>query len=207
MSRSRAVRPLSPWRRRAHQVTHWLAFGIIGITALVGGALLSGVRFVWTDSLPRGVYFVHRGTIMRNRIVATCLPAAIGELGLARGYISKGACPGGAGELAKIVAALPGDRIRVSKHGVYINGRRWPWSSVDSKDSSHRPLGAKLSAYRVAPGHALLLGLNTTSWDGRYFGPIDDSLIQGLASPIFIENGAATQVLRAQYPIVGYLHF
>lgn len=196
------------WQRRFRQGTRYFALFSIVVIAAVNIGLLAGLRFVWTDSLPRGVYFVHSGTIQRGRVVAACLPPKTAAFGIARGFIPKAKqCLGGGGEIAKIVAAVPGDRVRVSSHGVYIDGKRWPWSAPMTHDFNHLPLSAKLGTYRVPDGSVLLLGLNYGSWDGRYFGPTSKALVKGVAWPLWIERGDAAKELRRQYPIEGYLQF
>ena len=57
-----------------------------------------GVLISLTDSAaPAGVYRIVSGGFRRGDLVAVCLPIAIARLGLARGYLRSGACPGLAG--------------------------------------------------------------------------------------------------------------
>ncbi len=74
----------------------------------------------------------------------------------------------------KRIAALPGDRIDLSKAGVRVNGRFVPGSTLRTTDSkgrrlSHMPYGA----YTIPSGEIFLLGENlAVSWDSRYYGPV-----------------------------------
>jgi conjugative transfer signal peptidase TraF len=172
--------------------------GPIALAPIIGGALAVavGVRVVWTDSLPRGLYWVHRGDVHRGVIVSACLPPEIARVGLRHGYIPDGRCPGGAGGVAKIVAAVGGDTVHVDGDGVSVNGRLWPWSAATQADWSGPPALKRLRFYRIPPGMVVLMGLNAKSWDSRYFGPISQSLISGIATPLLIEGGAASQILH-----------
>src|SRR5690348_11098851 len=113
---------------------------MLGLILLSTLAVVLGVRIVWTDSLPRGLYWVHPGAVHRGLVVSACLPPDIARFGMERGYIPTGHCPAGAGGIAKIAAAVDGDTVRVDASGVRINGRLWPWSVPTATDWSGRPL-------------------------------------------------------------------
>jgi len=172
----------------------------IALAPIVCGALAVavGVRVVWTDSLPRGLYWVHAGAIRRGVIVSACLPPEIARLGMRRGYIPAGHCPGGAGGVAKIVAAVGGDTVRFDASGMFVNGRLWPWSAPTQADWSGPPALKRLRSYHISPGMVVLMGLNPKSWDSRYFGPVPQSLVSGVATPLLIEGGAASQIVHAK---------
>jgi conjugative transfer signal peptidase TraF len=122
---------------------------------------------------------------------------------LQRGYIGKGLCPGGSGSIAKVVAAVTGDKVQQKTDGIWINGHRWPWSSPIRKDWAGRTLPAQIRTYTVPNGLLLLMGLNPHSWDARYFGTIPSSCINGIAHPLLIERGDAAGILRQRYLNVG----
>ena len=169
---------------------------LLALIFLCACAFAGGLRVVWTDSLPRGLYWVHPGATRRGSIVSACLPPIIARFGMERGYISSGQCPGGSGGVAKMVAAVAGDTVRINTHGVFINKYLWPWSTSTATDWSGRPLGARSGVFRIRSGEVLLMGLNPHSWDARYFGPVPQRFITGLATPLLIENGAATAIIR-----------
>ena len=79
----------------------------------------------------------------------------------------------------KQAAALPGDTVRVTPEGSYINGRLWPHSGIPADVHSHYPFGT----YVLKPGELWVLGDNPRSYDSRYFGMIPESLISATAEP------------------------
>jgi type IV secretory pathway protease TraF len=91
--------------------------------------------------------------------------------------------------LVKHVAAVPGDTVRVTPEGSYINGQLWPDSAV--------PAGAPYRSfpygtYKLAPGQFWLLGRNPRSWDSRYVGMIPQDLINAPMEPLLtFSNGYA----------------
>jgi len=177
--------------RRLKQVrTPLLAFfgAAIVVTLLAIIAHACRLMITLTDSAaPAGVYRLAADEpLKRGALVAACLPANVGQEGLARGYLRKGACPGGAEPVAKLIAALPGDTVEVERGGVAINGVRLPHSLVAERDSAGRTLPHVPWGQRgVAPGEVWLFGFHDPrSWDGRYFGPVPISNVRGVLEPV-----------------------
>jgi len=169
--------------------------------ALIVLATILGMRFVHTDSLPRGIYWIASGPIHRGAVVTFCLPASIASEGVQRGYIrtvgSWGPnCPEHAEALAKLVAASEGDHIDILRSGVYINGQRWPLSSANFTDTAGRDLHWRPKHFIVSAHQILLMGINRDSWDARYFGTIPVSNIRSLAYPIVIEASKESPIFR-----------
>ena len=115
-----------------------------------------------------------------------CLPIAIAQEGLARGYLRTGACAGNAEPVGKIVGALPGDIVEIEPGWVAVNGARFARSRVATHDSGHRPLPhVAWGSHRVAAGQVWLFGFNDRrSWDSRYFGPIPLANVSGEIKPV-----------------------
>ena len=91
--------------------------------------------------------------------------------------------------LMKHVAAVPGDAVRVTPEGSYINGQLWPDSAVPA-GTHYRPF--PYGTYTLAPGQFWLLGHNPTSWDSRYIGMIPQDLINTAVKPLItFSNGYA----------------
>lgn len=77
--------------------------------------------------------------------------------------------------LGKQVAALPGDRVRFSPEGVYVNGQRL-------KNSAPEAEMPQLAFKEYIVPQYLFLGMGTNnpdSFDGRYVGWEPQSQIQG----------------------------
>jgi signal peptidase I len=76
----------------------------------------------------------------------------------------------------KRVAALPGDRVRIERGVVYINGKAVPEPYVRYPDTRSFP------ELVVAPGTVYVLGDNRAdSEDSRFFGPVNDDRLIGRA--------------------------
>lgn len=74
----------------------------------------------------------------------------------------------------KRLAALPGDRIHVSKSCISINGLPLPNTRAKKADRLGRYLPALLISGEVPPGKALVLSTySENSFDGRYLGLLD----------------------------------
>lgn len=82
---------------------------------------------------------------------------------------------------AKYVAALPGDAVQIKAGEIYINGRWWgPLALVDAKKVPG-PVERYNASYSVPKGNVLILGTSAKSYDGRYWGLVNESEIIGRA--------------------------
>jgi type IV secretory pathway protease TraF len=77
---------------------------------------------------------------VRGALVAACLPAGVARLGLMRGYLAAGSCPGGAEPVAKVAEAFAGDVVDVESGWVAVNGARFANSRTAAYDSAGRSL-------------------------------------------------------------------
>ncbi len=158
-----------------------------GAAVLIAVGKASGIRISTTDSAaPAGVYRIIGREVRRGALVAACLPLGVAKLGLARGYLQAGDCPGDAEPVDKIIGALPGDILDVEPGWVSVNGVRFPDSAMASRDSAGRPLAhVAWGKRRVAAGEVWLFGFNDRrSWDSRYFGPVPLANLRGELKPI-----------------------
>jgi len=157
----------------------------VAILIAIGEAF--GVLISNTDSAaPVGVYRVVGRDISRGDLVAACLPIAIAQVGLARGYLRTGGCPGDAEPVDKIVSALSGDIVEIEPGWVAINGKRFAGSVTATHDSAGRPLShVEWGKRQVAMNEVWLFGFNDRrSWDSRYFGPIPLANVRGKLEPV-----------------------
>ena len=157
----------------------------VAVLIAVGSAF--GVLISITDSAaPAGVYRVVSDNFRRGDLVAACLPIAIAEEGLSRGYLRTGACVGNAEPVGKIVGALPGDIVDIAPGFIAVDGVRFKRSAVATHDSADHPLRhLAWGSYRVAAGQVWLFGFNDRrSWDSRYFGPIPIGNVRGEIKPV-----------------------
>jgi conjugative transfer signal peptidase TraF len=155
--------------------------------ALIGVGKVFGILVANTDSAaPAGVYRVISSSFHRGDLVAACLPVAIAQTGVARGYLRTGPCTGDAEPVAKIAGALTGDTVVIARNGIAINGKWIPRSAVFARDSSGRPLlHVPFGVYTVAADQVWLFGFrDRRSWDARYFGPVPLSNVRGALQPV-----------------------
>jgi conjugative transfer signal peptidase TraF len=167
-----------------------VATGAILVAGLAG-ADMAGLRLNVTPSMPVGLWRMvpDRAPLRRGEIVVVCLPdTALARVGAVRGYIPSGSCPSGSEPLVKPIAATAGDVVAVSAAGVAVNGQAVNDTAQLAQDSAGRPLIAVAAgAYPVAPKEVWLLsGHDPRSFDSRYFGPVPEANVQGLALPIWV---------------------
>ncbi|MGV1832733.1 conjugative transfer signal peptidase TraF [Agrobacterium vitis] len=155
------------------------------IAGLAAIAYTGGFRLNLTPSEPLGLW----------RIVALQRPVAVGDLvficppptasfeeARRRGYVRRGLCPGGFAPLIKTVAALPGQHIEIGAN-VTVDGRPLASSIVRMSDGEGRPITPFKTG--IVPLRNLFLHSSfASSYDSRYFGPVSDAGLLGLARPV-----------------------
>lgn len=172
-------------RTKARAAVGCCLFALAG----VGAAGAAGVRINTTPSMPVGLWRVSpSGDLRRGDAVVVCAPDNVAtRLGLGRGYIGAGTCPGGTEPLLKVVAAVPGDAVAVGPHGLAVNGA----VLADTVPLAHDRAGRALPAwppgiYTVQPGTAWTTTPAPDSWDSRYWGPVRLADVLGVARPVAV---------------------
>lgn len=138
-------------------ITHspfWILLGVI-ITGL-----WAANHFRWNDELsePIGLYMVTHDGVDRGKLVILAMPM-------------------------KVIAALPGDRVKFSPEGVYINGKYWPESAPEASI----PHSYQYGTYTVPDEMFLAMGHNPDSYDSRYYGFVPLGLIKATAAPVWVK--------------------
>lgn len=143
------------------------------VLAGTGMLVLCGFRFNITDSYPEGLYLKTNNALEKGALVILC-PEDTDLMRLARqrGYIESGFCPGGHGYMIKKIVATGADKVRITKHGVFINGSLLPNSTPKTSDKSGRPLPQVKGGELTLDDNSVLLmsDYSPNSFDGRYFG-------------------------------------
>ena len=168
-------------RRRAAIVGSIIALPALMLAAIYG----SGFRFNLTPSYPIGLWRIEAldRSLIVGDLVFICPPeTAAFALGLERGYVRRGLCPGWLSPLIKTVVALPGQHVEIDDV-VMIDRRVLPHSDVRAADAQGRALPSYTGGL-VPFGHLFLHSSFAGSYDSRYFGPIPASGILGLARPV-----------------------
>jgi conjugative transfer signal peptidase TraF len=160
------------------------------ILVLTAGFYMAGARINTTKSIPVGLYWTSPmpiEKIKKGAYVIFCPPQRdIFDEAKTRDYIGAGPCPGGYGLMMKRVLAAQNDVVSVSDTGVYVNGKQLPHSTPIKADNVGNPLPCyRLDHYALSHTELLLMSdVSATSFDSRYFGPIDRSQIKTVIFPV-----------------------
>jgi len=171
---------------RKRRVLLFLTGSAVIISTLAAAAFTGGYRLNLTPSEPLGLWRIEKlqRPVAIGDLVFLCPPmTAVFAEAWRRGYLRRGMCVGGFAPLIKTVAALPGQRVEITDH-VLIDDRSIPASSVSGTDGEGRLLLPD-SGGVVPPRHLFLHSSFASSYDSRYFGPVPDSGLLGLARPVF----------------------
>lgn len=176
------------WFPRASIQVLGLVF-LATVASVMAQTVQKHLRYNRTPSLPTGLYWLTRthNTPKPGQYIAFCPPNTTWlQEARRRGYLGYGTCPGELGSMLKVVAAVPGDRVRIDHLGVWINNELWPQSRPLRYDEQGRPLPQQNpTSYIVPAAHFLALSRQLEAgFDGRYFGPVPVSKIEGLANRI-----------------------
>lgn len=169
------------------QITIGTAIGGAAVLVLGLVCYAAGARVNTTKSIPVGLYWSSSGAIAKGTYVMFC-PPPIGVFDDAkkRGYIGSGFCPGGYGYLMKKVLAAKGDAVMVADDGVRVNGKLLHLSAPVKADKAGRPLPRyPFNHYELVNSELLLMSdVSGTSFDARYFGPINVTQIKTVIVPV-----------------------
>jgi signal peptidase I len=89
-------------------------------------------------------------------------------------------------DLIKRLIGLPGDTIEIRDNQIFVNGAVLPEPYLPAGADTSRGLPGGQSQWVLGPGEYLVLGDNrSASKDGRYFGPVNDSLLIGRALVVY----------------------
>lgn len=155
------------------------------VAAVAGGGLIGGFRLNQTPSEPLGLWRIEpigRAPVVGDLVFICPPPNQQFEDAWQRGYVRRGLCADGFAPLIKTIAALPGQSIAIGDT-VSIDGAVLGASWVSKRDGQGRPI-VPYSGGIVPPGQLFLHSSFASSYDSRYFGPIPDSGLLGLARPI-----------------------
>ena len=151
----------------------------LGVLAIAVSALVKpDIRLVYnpTQSAPRGWYVVHpEAQLEVGDYVIAQLPREIGAFAAKRDYLPRHV------PVLKRIAATAGQRVCVRDGAVLIDGAAV--ATTLTRDGKRRSLSAWSHCRRLETGELFLLNVSTpSSFDSRYFGPIDVSFVRGRAN-------------------------
>lgn len=157
---------------------------MLGAVGLLG---LAGARVNTTESIALGMYWTSDRPVQKGEYVLLCPPSVgVIEEARRRGYLTAGPCPGGYGYMMKRILAAGGDSVAVDASGVRVNGLLLPHSAPLPADLADRPMPRfQADHYVLRASEVLLLSdISSTSFDGRYFGPVSVAQIRTVIVPV-----------------------
>lgn len=163
---------------------------VAGVVAIAIGALAyaSGARVNATKSIPLGLYWTSNEPVTVGSYVLFCPPPlTVFTEAKNRGYIVAGFCPGDYGYMMKKVLAAKNDTVKVDNNGVQVNNKLLPYSMPLAQDGAGRLMPRyQASEYTLGNSEILLMSdVSSTSFDARYFGPINILQIETVIRPVF----------------------
>jgi conjugative transfer signal peptidase TraF len=165
---------------------------VVAAIGLLAAGLLCfavGLRINTTRSIPIGLYRLTDVPVGKGEYVIFCPPrSSLFDEARTRGYIGAGFCPGDYGFMMKRVLAAANDRIMSTPDGLRINGELLPASVPLETDNAGRMMPHyPFNDYTLEKSELLLMSdVSRTSFDSRYFGPVNLSQIKGVIRPILV---------------------
>lgn len=159
-------------RRRSALILTGLAIAMMG----AANVLVDQNRLIWnrTESAPVGLYWRSDGPLTLNGW------AVVSASSEAAGWTSENGFTGADWLLVKRIAGLPGDEICRENETILIN------KSVVAEAILEASGGLSLPRWQgchvLQDGEVFLLNEHPRSLDGRYFGIMQDSDLQGVAT-------------------------
>ena len=162
------------------------AIGGVGLLLLGAISFAVGARINTTKSIPVGLYWTSSAPVEKGVYVLFCPPQEGAFVDAKeRGYIGAGFCPGEFGYMMKRVLAAKDDAVSIGEQGVRVNGELLPFSTPKTSDQAGRLLPRYQTDRRLDSSEVLLMSdVSSTSFDGRYFGPVNRTQIKTVIFPV-----------------------
>jgi conjugative transfer signal peptidase TraF len=154
--------------RRLIPLVAGAALLVVGKIALSGHLLIN-----FTPSIPQGFYWISTGVRPeRGDLVTFPIPESVRAVVYDRHYV-----PRSIRLLAKPVAAIGGDEVCLREHQLLINGH--VVGSALDVDQNGNPMPQYAGCGRLHDGELFVSTRHDNSFDSRYFGPIEISVVRG----------------------------
>lgn len=170
--RGKRAAPETRWK--ATTVINWVSAGIIAGT----------VGMHWLNTEWRlGLTFAELRCLEGTAFLIDVEREVAAERGDMLAYRARGLMPiAPDGQVVvKLVAAVPGDRVRVDASGIYINDVKWGELNPITMERTGWTVQRVTREFVVGEGELLMLGDQPRSYDGRYWGPIRINQLEGKA--------------------------
>lgn len=150
------------------------------VASLMSAVMKPPTLILWnaSASVPIGLYAVQPAILPKpGELAVADLPQGARQLAAERAYL-----PTGVPLIKPVIAAHRAEICRVGR-GIYVQGL-WVGDAQDA-DERGRRLPVWSGCLRLTSRQILLMNPKVPdSFDGRYFGPVDTSLIRGRAIPV-----------------------
>ncbi len=166
---------------RKKRVVLGASFGSVGLFIAVSTApIQSKLIYNPSTSAPKGFYWIDSRTAFhRNDFVAAFPPEDAQILASDRGYLPKNL------PVLKTIYGVEGDRVCAENGAVFINETRVV--DVLENDSLGRKMPLQNGCLQLKAGEFFLLSTQIpNSFDSRYFGPVGEDRILGVATPLAV---------------------
>lgn len=153
---------------------------VLGSSAVLFGLVFDPpAKLIWnrSASAPQGLYWLRDAPLTKGYWAVLSARSGAAKWAAARGYV------GDDSPLLKQVSGLPGDTICREGTAISINGQQAGQALL--VDRMHRDLPVWEGCIKLAAGEVFLLSPHPSSLDGRYFGPVREADILGVAAPLF----------------------
>jgi conjugative transfer signal peptidase TraF len=172
----RVMRP-----RRAVLIAGGIGLAMLGAAAVLDFAVRPAPRVIWnaSASAPIGLWRIHPGARVRTGdMVLARTPDSVRRLAAQRHYLPANV------PLLKRVAARDGDEVCALGNEIFVNGR---WIGERRiADRQGRPLPWWSGCELLRGGRLFLVMDAPDSFDGRYFGPVDEAAVIGKATALWL---------------------
>lgn len=158
--------------------------GVIALTVPTADDLRPLLVWNATASVPTGLYHIVDGEPHRGSLVVIRLPEPFRKLAHLRGYVPASVI------VIKPIAALRGDTLCRQGNAVSINGRIVAFAR--KLDKAGRPLPRWRGCHLLGTTAVGVISKRPDSFDSRYFGPLDQRYVVGVAIPVWTNNELAT---------------
>lgn len=182
MNPPRPAQPLSPSRRRlfASNQAAWILLAAASLVAAfaVGARANDVVLYNHSPSMPVGLY-VRSDAVLQRGVIATVRAADVaGDYARMRHFADAG------DRFIKRVAATHGDIVCADGDRLTINDAVVAHRA--ERDSAGRLLPRWIGCRTLSANEVLLLGESEDSFDGRYWGVVETSQIEGVWRPLLV---------------------
>lgn len=170
-----------PRRRRAILLAGAVGLASLGASAALDFAVNPAPRLVWnaSASAPIGFWRIDPGARLHDDdMVLVHTPGSVRQLAAKRHYLPANV------PLLKRVVARDGSKVCALGPAIFIDGRLVAMRK--KVDRQGRPLPSWHGCERLRQGRLFLLMDHPDSFDGRYFGPVDEASVIGKATPLWL---------------------